>query len=219
MRKSNQDELMRFPDRRSWYIFLARMAVLVAATGALLAYGLSQALPGITGPSTPTPTATPALAPGPGPSTSLSGRLEATGALTEDVQMVSEDGLAVLSLARGTKVLDAQGQPQAAITITARRLPFRTDAAWVGEAYEFGPAGATLDPPAPLTISYDPRANYPFAYQDIDTTLVYLAYLGGNGPTKPALTSVDGEAASVSAKVDHLGTFTLYCEVYTIPIS
>ncbi|MBU2009650.1 MAG: hypothetical protein KJ624_07440 [Chloroflexi bacterium] len=135
-------------------------------------------------------------------------------------------------------MLDAQGQPVADISMTVRRLPLRTDAAWVGEAYEFGPAGATVDPPAPLTISYDPRANYPFAYQDIDTSLVYLAYLGENGPMKPALArekgvqvglasgfggaSTDGTgstSASVSAKIDHLGAYVLYCEVYTIPLS
>ncbi len=238
MRKSNQGDLMRSPDRRSKYIFLARMAVLVVATGALLAYGLSQAWQRLAGPSTPAPITMSALAPRPGVSVSLSGRRDATGALTEGVQVVSEDSLAVLELPRGTKVLDAQGQPVADISMTARRLPLRTDAAWVGEAYEFGPAGATVDPPASLTISYDPRANYPFAYQDIDTSLVYLAYLGENGPMKPALASkeavqvglayafggaaaagVDGGTASVPAKIDHLGAFILYCEVYTIPLS
>ena len=236
MGKSSQGHFIRSLDRRGEYIFLARMAVLVVATVALLAYGLSQALPRLAGPSTPAPA--PTLAPSPGLTVSLSGRLDATGALTEGVQVVSEDGLAVLELPRGTKVLDAQGQPVADISITARRLPLRTDAAWVGEAYEFGPAGATVDPPAPLTISYDPRANYPFAYQDIDTSLVYLAYLGENGPMKPALArekgvqvglssgfggaaaaGVDGGTASVPAKIDHLGAFVLYCEVFSLPLS
>ena len=210
---------MRSPDRRDKYIFLARMTVLVAAIVALLAYGLSQALPRITGASKPAPTATLAPAASPGLGISLSGRLDAAGALTEDVQVVSEDGLAVLSLAKGSKLLDAQGQPLAEITITATRLQFRMDAAWVGEAYEFGPAGATLDPPAPLAISYDPRANYPFAYEDIDTTLVYMAYLGGDGPARPALARVAGKTASITAKIDHLGAFVLFCDVFRPPVS
>jgi hypothetical protein len=155
--------------------------------------------------------------------------------------VVSEDGLAVLELPRGTKVLDAQGQPVADISVTAGRLPLRTDAAWVGEAYEFGPEGATLDPPASLTISYDPWANYPFAYQDIDTGVVYLAYLDKNGPRRPALASekgvqvglssgfggavtpatggTGGETPSVTAKIDHLGTLGLFCEVFSLPLS
>jgi hypothetical protein len=238
MGKSSQGHFMRSLDRRGEYIFLARMAVLVVATVALLAYGVSQAWQRLAGPSTP---AAPTLAPGPGLTASLSGRLDATGALTEDVQVVSEDGLAVLELPRGTKVLDAQGQPVADISVTAGRLPLRTDAAWVGEAYEFGPAGATLDPPASLTISYDPWANYPFAYQDIDTGVVYLAYLDKNGPRRPAMASekgvqvglssgfggpktpatggTGGTSASVTAKIDHLGTLGLFCEVFSLPLS
>jgi len=208
------DDFMRFPDRRSWYIFLARMSVLLVAAGALLAYGLSRALPG---PSVLPPAAI--VTPGPELSATLSSGPDATGVLTEDVQVVSDDGLAVLTLPRGTKVLDAQGQPLAAITVTARRLPFRDDVAWVGEAYEFGPAGATLDPPAPLAISYDPRANYPFAYEDIDTTVVYMAYLGGNGPVRPALARVEGKTASITAKIDHLGAFVLFCDVFRPPVS
>ena len=233
------DDFMRFPDRRSWYIFLARMAVLLVAAGALLEYGLSQALPGTTGPSASAPT--PIVTPGPELSATLSAGPDATGVLTEDVQVVSDDGLAVLKVPRGTKVLDAQGQPLAAITVTAMRLPLRDDAAWVGVAYEFGPEGATLDPPAPLTISYDPRANYPFTYQDIDTSLVYLAYLDKNGPRRPALASekgvqlglssgfggpitpatggTGGTSASVTAKIDHLGSLGLFCEVFSIPLS
>jgi len=236
MRKPSQDDFMRFPDRRSWYMFMARMAALFLTTGALLTYGLLQVLPGTTGPSAPAPT--PIITPGPEVSATLSAAPDATGALTQDIQVVSDDGMAVLKLPSGTKVLDAHGQPPAAITVTATRLPLRTDSAWVGLAYEFGPAGATLDPPAPLTISYDPQANYPFAYQDIDTSLVYLAYLGEKGPMKPALASekgvqvglasgfggastagTGGTSASVSAKIDHLGAFVLYCEVYTIPLS
>ena len=207
---------MRSLDRREEYVFLARMAVLVVATGVLLAYGLSQAWQRLGGPSTPAPAASPAR---PGLSVSLSGRLDATGALAEDVQVVSDDGLAVLSLARGTKVLDAQGQPLADISVTARIMPLRIDTAWVGESYEFGPAGATLDPPASLTVSYDPRAYYPFTFEDVDTTLVYLAHLGKNGPIKPALARVDGDTASISANVDQLEAFVLYCEVFRPPTS
>jgi len=219
MRKSSQGFFMRSLDRRGELIFLARMAVLVVATGVLLAYGLSQAWQRLAGPSPSAPAASQATAARPGLGVSLAGTLDTTGALTEDVQVVSENGLAVLSLARGTRVLNAQGQPLADIFVTARRLPLRIDAAWVGESYEFGPSGATLDPPASLAISYDPAATYPFTYQDIDTRLVYLAYLGKNGPIRPAQASVDGKAGSVSAKIDHLGAFVLYCEVYIIPLS
>ena len=223
-------------DRGGKNTYVARMAALAAAVLTMSAYGLSQALPGTTGQSTSAPT--PIITPGPELSATLSAGPDATGVLTEDVEVVSDDGLAVLKLPRGTKVLDAQGQPLAAITVTAMRLTLRDDAAWVGLAYEFGPEGATLDPLALLTISYDPRANYPFAYQDIDTKLVYLAYVGKNGPLRPALASeksvqlgltsglggaatpgTGGTSASVTAKIGHLGTLGLFCEVFSIPLS
>jgi len=214
------DELEMLPDRRSKYIFLARMAVLLVATGALLGYGLSQALPGTTRPPTLALIATPARTPGPELSASLSAGLDATGALTEDVQVVSQDGLAVLSLPRGTKVLDAQGQPLASITVTfADILSVSATFARVGEGYKFGPEGATLDPPASLTINYDPHAAFPFTYQDVDTGRVFLAYYGKKGPIRPDLASVDGKAASISAKIDHLGIMVLYCEVHYYPLS
>jgi hypothetical protein len=220
MRRSNQDDSRLSPDRRGQYIFLARMVVLVVAMLGLLAYGLSQVLPRIAGQSTPALTATPALAPGPGASASLSGRLEATGALAEDVQLVSEDGLALLSLPRGTKVLDAGGEPVASIAVTLADIPPASDTfARVGEGYKFGPEGATLDPPVSLTISYDPHANFPFSYQDVYTSRVFLTYYGKNGPLRPTLASVDGETGSISAEIDHLGTMVLYCDVQYYPMS
>jgi hypothetical protein len=242
------DDFMRFPDRRSWYIFLARMAVLLVAAGALLTYGLLQALPRTTEPSTPAPAARPTLTPGPELSASLSAAPDATGALTEDVQVVSDDGLAVLELPKGTRVLDAQGQPLASVTVTSVDLPPASDTyALVGKGYKFGPEGATLDPPASLTISYDTLAVFPFGYQDVIKDKVYLAYWENNGPRRPPLASekwvplgepptaglgvsvgqlilgylgtVDSQTASVSAKIDHLGTFVLYCAVAYYPMS
>ncbi len=216
MRKPEQDSFEGRHARGNKYVSLASMSVLVVIIGMLLTFALPRVLPEGTKPAgtllpapllepdIPTPTPTPAprvyqLALGTG------------GSLGQDVH--SEDDLALLSLARGTKVVDAQGQPLSSVTVTARRLTQRVDIAYVGLAYEFGPEGATLDPPASLTINYNPRANYPFQVDAADTMLVYLAYLGENGPIRPALASVNREAASVTAKIDRRpGTFVLYCE-------
>ena len=226
-----QDSFEGRPPRRSKYVSLASMSVLVVIIGVLLTFALPRVLPSVlpeeTGPTTASaPMAAPAgtLAPIPLPVLDIPSptptpvprvyqlALGTGGSLTEDVQVISEDGLAVLGLARGTKVMDAQGRPLSSVTMTARRLPLRTDAAWVGLAYEFGPAGATLDPPASLTISYDPRANYPFQVEQVDTRQVYLSYLGENGPIRPALASVSRQAASITATIDRLVTFVLYCD-------
>ncbi len=222
MRKPEQDSFEGRHARGNKYVSLASMSVLVVIIGMLLTFALPRVLPEGTKPDgtllpapllepdIPTPTPTPAprvyqLALGTG------------GSLGQDVH--SEDDLALLSLARGTKVVDAQGQPLSSVTVTARRLTQRVDIAYVGLAYEFGPEGATLDPPASLTITYDPRAYYPFQlqgltypsfWQTIDARRVYLTYLAEEGPLPP-LAVVDSSTASVTAKIDHLGTIILYC--------
>lgn len=234
MKKSSPDNFEIFPNRRSKYISLVSMSVLVVAIGLLLTYALPHILPKGTPPaSTPAPTGTPTLATAPAPTATptpallvatatLSGKQDATGILTEDIQVWSREGLAVLTLSKGTKVLDVKGQPLSAITVTTKSSPLRTDIAFVGSTYEFGPTGATLDPPASLTIRYNPSAYYPFDYQtqpstfrfqEIDISQVYMTYFGDKGPIRPALTSSPRSAASVTAKIDHLDTFILYCEV------
>ena len=114
-------------------------------------------------------------------------------------------------------MVDAKGQPLSSVTVTVRRLTQRTDIGYVGSAYEFGPQGATLDPPASLTINYNPRDYYPFQMPTVEPSRVYLTYLGEDGSTiGPSLASVDRETASVTTKIDRLGTFILYC-IYLRP--
>lgn len=220
------------PPRRSKYVSLASMSVLVVIMGMLLTFALPRVLPeGTLRVSTPAPTALPAgtLPPMPLSVTDIPTPpptpaprvyqlpLTADGKLSEDVQVISEDGLAVLSLDRGTRVMDAQRQPLSSITLTARSLPLLTDGAWVGLAYEFGPAGATIDPPAALAIRYDTRAYFPFQIRDVyggtivDIRQVYLSYLGDKGPVRPALATVSRQAASAAARISRLVTFVLYC--------
>jgi hypothetical protein len=224
MRKSDQDGFESRPARVSKYISLASMSVLVVIIGVLLTLVLPRFLPegsGLATPPAPAETLAPISPPAPdiAPPTPMSPprvyqfALARDGSLTEDVQVVSDNGLAVLSLASGTKVTDAQGQSLPSITITTRRLQLRVDTDYMGLAYEFGPAGTTLDPPALLTIHYNPRAPYPFQRDTVDTGLVYLAYLGESGPTRPALSSVNREEACISVKVERLGAFVPYCEV------
>jgi hypothetical protein len=232
MEKPEQDSFEGRPPRGNKYVSLASMSVLVVIIGMLLTFALPRVLPegawpATTSASTATPAETPAAFPLPlldipTPTPTPAPRvyplpLSKEGSLSEDVQVISPDGLAVLSLARGTKVMDAQRQPLSSITVAARRLPLRTDGAWVGLAYEFGPAGATVEPPAPIAIRYDPRAYYPFQITDsfgasiVDTRQVYLSYMGDNGPIRPALATVSRQAASATARISRLVTFVLFC--------
>jgi hypothetical protein len=238
VRKPSPGESGKLPGRRSKYVSLVSMSVLVLIIGVLLTLVLPRVLPEGSGLATPSATIaspaftlppfelpvpdTPPPTPTPAPRV-YQLRLGGDGSLTENAQVVSDDGLAVLSLARGTKVTDAEGQPLASITLTVRRLALRADVGVVGAAYEFGPEGATLDPPATLTMSYDPQAYYPFQYPSQVQVLtlpyplawqnngrVYMAYMEENGALQPALTSVSSPTASITAGMDHLGTIILY---------
>jgi len=215
MRKPEQDSSESRQAPRIRYTSLASMSV--------LAFAFPRVLPEGTGLTpTPAPAATPSGAELqvptiPSPSPTRAPRvyllaLDTQGRVAQDVLLASDDGMAVLSLSAKTIVTDAQGLPLRSITITTKKLQFRTDAAYVGSAYEFGPRGAKVDPPAPLTIRYSTRAYYPFRVDAADTGLVYLAYLGKNGPVRPALASAIRETASVSAPIGLLETLVLYCE-------
>ena len=219
-------------DRRSRSIFLARVLALVVMIGALFAYGLREvARPGVI----PTPTAlllatigTPRPTVISTPTTWLPPTVgspnptETAAVVAEEKKVLSEDGLAVLRLSSETKVLDDGGRPLAlaSIRVTSREGPGQANIALVGRVYEFSPAGATLEPPASLTISYDPVAEYPFAYYNVDCLHVYMAYYDERGPVVPWLDArEDSRTHSVTTKVDHLGTFIIFCKASGWPIS
>jgi hypothetical protein len=106
---------------------------------------------------TPTSTPTPAL---PAPVTvDLSGEMDATGATTGAVTIVSSDGRVELTLPKGAQVWDAQRQLTTSITCTPYQPPESKEGMVVGLAYGFG--GATVMPAAIVSISYDPPPPHP----------------------------------------------------------
>jgi len=233
MRKQDQDSFEGRPTRASKYVSLASMSVLVVVIGLLLTVALPRVLPGAAEPAAaPAPTAAPDGTPAPTPPiqqdlptpTPVAPpkvyvlALDTVGRLTEGVRVISEDGQAVLSLAQGTAVTDAEGQHLSSVTVTARRLTQRLDIGYVGSSYEFGPQGATLDPPASLTVNYNPKAYYPFQVETADPSRVFLTYLGEDGsPVRPGPANVEREVASVTTKIDSLQTFVLYCLFFRPP--
>ena len=233
MRKQDQDSFEGRPTRAGKYVSLASMSVLVVIIGLLLTVALPRILPGdAETAAAPAPTAGPDVTPAatppiqqdlPTPTPAAPPKvyvlaLDTGGRLTEDVRVISEDRQAVLSLAKGTTVTDAQGHHLSSVTVTVRRLTQRLDIGYVGSSYDFGPQGATLDHPASLTISYNPTAYYPFQVETADPSRVYLTYLGEDGsPIRPGLANIDREAASVTAQVDSLQTFVLYCLFFRPP--
>ena len=246
----SEDFAKLLPDRRSQYVFFARLLALIVMTGIWTLYVWWQvAAPNAsqvatTQMSPPDTTAElssvqamlQALPVDSLPQASPSDENSAPsatlppGMLAQDVQIVSQDGLASFRLPKGTLVLDPIGQPPATLTVTARELPLRTDIGLVGMAYEFGPEGVTLNPPAALTITFDHKSFYPFKYQDIDCGHMHMAFYdwktvttfnnSRGGPVVPWLdVTVNSVTHSATTKIDHLGTVILFCEVFTLPQS
>lgn len=89
----------------------------------------------------------------------LSGKIDTTGTLLEDIEIVSDDGFAILHLAKGTRVIDAEGNAPEYITVVERpRGTSPSGEGWwlCGFRYDFSPKGVTFDTAARLTIKYDP---------------------------------------------------------------
>ena len=111
---------------------------------------------------TPTPLATPSptLAPlSPPVTVDLTGKISDTGILLEDVVIASSDGRAKMTLPKGGRVLDTQGQPPKYVTCTPLTPQESKEGLVVGLAYDFSAPGTgtiASRPAATLVISYDP---------------------------------------------------------------
>ncbi len=168
-------------------------------------------------PPLPTPAPIPTAPPG---NIDLSGKMDPQGKLLTDFELTSSDGRARLSLAKGTRVLDAQSQPAKSLTVSTRQpQPSESvDAFLVGLAYDFG--GGIVDPPGQLTIGYDPPpATSAINAQDPRIggfAVEKKAWVDTNNPS-----TADLKTRIVTTKVGTLGTYAVlfWLTASTPPIS
>jgi hypothetical protein len=209
-------------DCRRAYRLLAYVCMLVVVIGSWAGCAAPEASPTLLPLASPAPTPTRAPTPIPTPTPTsvppviveLSGKVDDAGILLEDVEIISGDGLAILHVAKGTKVLDAGDRALDSITVTAR-LPDE----WYlsGLAYDFSPGDTRFDSPARLTISYDPSPIIPEPEE-------YSALMGYFDEAESSWTwlevTADIDVHCVTAEVDHLGTFIVAFEIwYELPVS
>ena len=128
---------------------------------------------------TPTPTPTPALTPTPfrtptptpngEPGQVTVGLFGNTftwnmigGVLQQDVDASSPNDSVNIHITSGTSMLGPDGQPLSSLTVVAvDPLPDPPEGGHVLAAFDFGPDGATFDPPIEITIAYDSSAVLP----------------------------------------------------------
>lgn len=139
----------------------------------------------------------------PAGTTSLSGIINSNGLLLQGTVARSDDALCTLNLNQGTKALQSNGQAISQLTAAKMTSPPAPPAAAtiIGPAYDFGPAGATFDPPATLAFSFNPL-QLPIGASPT------IAWWDGN-QWVPRDSTIDTEAGTISAAIEHFTSFAV----------
>ncbi len=121
----------------------------------------------------------------------------------------SPDGNAIAGVAAGTTARTRDGLPLTTITVTPMANPPAPPSGSniIGIVYEFGPTGATFNPPITLTLRYDPN-KIPSGVPE--TSLIMAFYDPNSGQWVPlANCVVNSGTHTVSALVSHFTTFAV----------
>lgn len=153
-------------------------------------------------PTTPTPT------PEPG-TTDVSDVVSTTGNFTETVIASSVDNLVVLTIDEGVIGLTAEGEPLTEITIAEMTNPPEppTESNIIGLTYDFGPDGATFEPPITVTFTYDPLD----LLEDVNEEDLIIAYYDTATSSWVTLEDivVDTVNNTITAKISHFTAFAV----------
>jgi hypothetical protein len=139
--------------------------------------------------------------------------LDTNGIISTTARLKAPSGKASLYIAKGTKLLDAAGQPLSSLSTSAVTSPPAPPSnRAIMSAYDFGADGATFTPAITLTMSYDPAT----LSEGASETELYIAYWDGSQWV--ALdTTVDTTAHTLSAEVSHFTTFAILAKLPPTP--
>jgi len=134
--------------------------------------------------------------------------ISSDGEIEETIEATSEDGNLTITIPEGTKALDKDGESLESLEAAVDESPPSPpeDAHVVGLAYDFGPDGATFDPPITFTWSYDPDA-LPEGVAEEDLVIAY--YDEGSGKWVELSGTVDTENNTITASISHFTTFAI----------
>jgi len=148
-------------------------------------------------------------APPPAPpagTTDVRGMVSDVGAFLEPVAAISEDGLCTLDIPAGTVGLTKDLEPLTEVNMVIMDDPPAPPegASVIGLVYDFGPDGATFDPPITMTFSYEP-ADVPEGVAEEDMVIAW--YDEAAGEWMECECTCDPETNCVTACVCHFTTF------------
>ena len=138
-----------------------------------------------------------------------------SGEILETIEAASEDGILTITLPKGTIVL-LEGEPLETLEVAVDETPPDPpeDAHLIGLAYDFGPDGATFDPPLTLEYTYDPDALAEGVAEE-DLVLAYYDEEAGEWVELDCV--VDTENNIIIASVPHFTTFAIIGVVTPLP--
>ncbi|GAH85442.1 unnamed protein product, partial [marine sediment metagenome] len=138
-------------------------------------------------------------------------RIDSDGKILKTIEATSEDGMLTITIAKGTIALDKDGKRLKSLEVAVDESPPDPpeDAHIIGLAYDFGPDGATFDPPITFTWSYD---HYILPTGIAEKDLVIAYYHDGEWVEVDCV--VDIENNTITASVEHFTTFAI---IGTVP--
>jgi len=138
--------------------------------------------------------------------------LDNEGRLTVSATLTSSDGTVILSIDKGTWLLDKDGKPLSSILVKTEQelLPLTDDAYIVGIVYSLEPQDATFNAPLKLTLSYDPQE----IPEDVREDDVYIApYDENTGWGSYSYKRVDTEKHRVTTQIERLTRYAVLAPV------
>ena len=161
----------------------------------------------------PTPRPTPTPVPTPTPIVlELSGSTDGSGALTEDLELILDEGTCIVEVTAGTTAQTADGGLLEAIEILPVEDPPSDpgNANVLGLAYDFGPNGAVFDQPITITLEYDPSL-IPAGVPEEDLVIAY--YDTTTGSWIELECDVDPVTNTITAYVEHFTVFAVMADI------
>lgn len=139
----------------------------------------------------------------------LSGKIDASGILQEDLVLYGPNNLIALTLPKDVQALTADNRPLKEVSIRFLQEPAvcgESEAQTVGNAYQLGPSGANFVPPIGILIAFD-RGQLPEGIKDKGLVIAYCDEATGEWVELES--TLDAESATLTAQVDHFTLFTL----------
>lgn len=131
-----------------------------------------------------------------------------TGVILRTIEVISPDGLLTMTIPKGTIALDKNGNPLSTLYVdiepSAHSPP--EDSRIIGLTYDFGPPGATFDPPITFTWKYNPDE----LLEDVaEGDLVVAFFNEDTGKWDEVPSKVNTAANRITAEISHFTQFAL----------